>query len=141
MKRIACMMLFMLLMLFATALCEQPVPCYWQLRAVEVETSASDALEASALTDAVPLSGLDAEGMFRALPSSLAMSLSAARPGGAAENNGKDPRGGPGGGRFGGRRHFGPRGQPGNGEAAACGSPRAHAAPRARGLPRAARMS
>ena len=80
MKRIACMMLFMLLMLFVTALCEQPVPCYWQLRAVEVETSASDALEASALTDAVPLSGLDAEGMFRALPSSLAMSLSAGRP-------------------------------------------------------------
>ena len=88
MKRIACMMLFMLLMLFATALCEQPVPCYWQLRAVEVETSASDALEASALTDTVPLSGLDAEGMFRALPSSLAMSLSAARPGHTTHSQG-----------------------------------------------------
>lgn len=55
------MMLFMLFMLFATALCEQPVPCYWQLSAVEVETSASDAFNTTASTDALPLSGLMAE--------------------------------------------------------------------------------
>ena len=88
MKRIACMMLFMLFMLFATALCEQPVPCYWQLSAVEVETSASDAFNTTASTDALPLSGLDAEGMFRALPSSFEITTAVARPGSSTGSQG-----------------------------------------------------
>ena len=58
----------------------------------------------------------------------------ASRPGGAAENKGKGPRGGPAWGRFVWRRRFGPRGQPGNGRRRLAGPARVFRAFRPGGM-------
>ena len=80
MKNFLCLLLLFLTFLgCAPASGEQAVPCYWQLTSVEVTTSASSRYSTGAQTDILPLSGLDAAGMFHALSPSYGMSVRASR--------------------------------------------------------------